>query len=283
MKSILCGATIALSVLLLAGTASAQQVTTGYVGAAYTDVQFSGGSANIYAARAVGSFNLAKNTELQLDGDLASVDTGTTGLGSTTVWGPTAHLFLDNGGAKGGAFVTYEDFNGAHLTGYGLEGRFAASDNVSLGLVGGLGTISVKAAKGSVDVTTLRGEGSYFANDNLRFDASIASLKFNPPGSGPSTTFTTYGLGGEWQMMKSPVSFTASWEHGTVSSSSSNAYSIGIRRTFGGSLKMRDRTSSPFNGGSTNYGGAEGTLFGALLGSVIQHGTCAIDIECPQG
>ncbi len=269
MKKILFGGAAVLSVMLLASAAGAQQVTTGYVGATYTDVQYSGGSANIYAARAVGSFNVAKNTELQLDGDVASVDTGIAGLGSQTVWGPTAHLFLDNGGFKGGAFVAYEDFKGANLTGYGLETRFAASDNVSLGLIGGLGTISVSGAKGSVDATTLRGEGSYFANDNLRFDASIASFKLNPPGAGASITFTTYGLGGEWQMAKSPVSFVAGWEHATTSGSSSNSYSVGVRRTFGGSLKMRDRTSSPFNGGSTNYGGSLGTLFGSLLGSII--------------
>ncbi len=277
MKTQFWAASAALSAILVASSANAQTVSNGYVGLSYTDIE----QAHIIAGRAVGSFDLSKTVELQLDGDIASVDTGISGIGSTTVWGPTAHLFMDKDSFKGGAFLGYEDLDGANLTAYGVEGRIAASDNVSLGLVAGLGSINVSGASGSVDVTALRGEASFFQNDNLRWDVSVGSFKLNPPGTSADFTFTTYGLGGEYQMMKSPVSFTFGWEHGSISGSSSNAYTLGVRRTFGGSLKDRDRNSAPFNGVGANYGGSEGVLFGALLGVVGGNiDPCDFDMQC---
>ena len=104
MKKILLGAA-ALSALSLASAASAQEFSTGYVGASYSTINTGDSTsnpktsdANIFAVRGVASFDLAKNLEVQLDGDVASVDLGIPSVNNVTVWGPTAHLFMDKDG-----------------------------------------------------------------------------------------------------------------------------------------------------------------------------------------
>ena len=154
-------------------------------------------------------------------------------------WGATAHVFADKGSFRGGAFLGYSKFLGIDSTSYGVEGRVAASESVSLGLAAGWATVN--SGPFSQQLTTLRGEASFFQNENLRWDASVTSVKVG------AADINTYELGGEYQMMKSPNSFTFGLKQTKASGLAINIYSVGVRRTFGGSLKVRDRSGAPFN------------------------------------
>ncbi len=275
MKKILLGAA-ALSALSLASAASAQEFSTGYVGASYSTINTGDSTsnpktsdANIFAVRGVASFDLAKNLEVQLDGDVASVDLGIPSVNNVTVWGPTAHLFMDKDGNKAGAFLGYVDAGDSSVTAYGLEGRIAASDNISLGAVAGWGSANSKGTSYNTDLRVYRGEASYFVNDNARIDVSYSNFRTSSSVNGSHSRDTTavFGLSGEFQPMSLPVSFTVGYERPTNSGSSYDAFSVGVRHSFGGTLKDRDRKSSPFHGVLDNNGGASGVLGAALNGA----------------
>jgi len=233
MKTQFWAATAALSAMLVAGAANAQN--SGYVGVSYTDFNVGNVGYHDIGVRAVGLFDLPKTVELQLDGDINALQAGNSSVGS---WGATAHVFADKGSFRGGAFLGYSKFS-ADLTSYGVEGRVAASESVSLGLAAGWTTVNFGPF--SQQLTTLRGEASFFQNDNLRWDASATSVKVG------DLDLNTYELGGEYQMMKSPNSFTFGLKQAKAPGLAINIYSVGVRRTFGGSLKVRDRSGAPFN------------------------------------
>ena len=260
MKKMLLGGVAAVAAMSLAGVAAAQTVTTGYVGLTYNDIE--NGSLTSLAGTA--SLDVAPKLELQVDGNIASLNVP--GASSATIWGPTAHLFLDNGPAKAGVFVGYEDLDYlGNLTDYGVEGRIAVNNMVSAGASIGWGTLGISGAP-DMDVTAYRVEGSVFITNNLRADVNAGNLKYDwGPFSGASTF---YGLGAEWQLNSYPVSFTAGYTqaNSTLLGAGTQTWSIGIRRTFGGSLKDRDRTSSPFQDVLGGIGGLGAGFSG--IGSV---------------
>ena len=240
MKTQFWAATAALSAMLVASAANAQ--TNGYVGVSYNDVNIGDNGLHNIAARAVGLFDLPKTVKLQLDGDISVLDAGTISFGS---WGATAHVFADKGSFRGGAFLGYSELFSFGQTSYGVEGRVAVSESVSLGINAGRTSISIPYSSSSLQFTTLRGEASFFQNDNLRWDASVTSVKVG--GVDTNITINTYELGGEYQMMKSPNSFTFGLRQTKHPEVDAYIYSVGVRRTFGGSLKVRDRSGAPFN------------------------------------
>ncbi len=277
MKKMIYGASAAISVALLAGAANAQTFSTGYIGGSYTTINTGDSKAHtndaqIWAARGVASFELAKGVETQLDGDVASVDLGQTNYGNATVWGPTAHVFLDKDGNKIGAFVGYEDGGNDSVTAYGLEGRLA-SGPFTFGATAGYGSINGPGTKFNVDARTYRGQITYFVNDNLRLDLTGGSFRLSTNNAFSKSSLTVLGLGGEFQPMALPVSITAGVEQVSSGGSTYQAYTVGVRKSFGGSLKDRDRKSSPFDGLGQLFGGNFGLLETAYAGAT-SHNHC---------
>lgn len=256
MKRILLSAVATTAVMSFAGAAAAQNFTTGFVGLSYSDID----SANLVSLDGTISLDVAPSVELQLDGNVGTADIS--GGSNATIWGPTAHLFYDNNTVKGGAYLGYEDLDAlGNLVNYGLEGRIAVNSMVSAGASVGWGKLGISGAP-DMDLSGYRVEGSVFATDNLRADVAIGNVRYD---WGPFTGDSTYySLGAEWQLDSYPVSFTAGYTHANSDfyGAGSNVYSIGIRRTFGGTLKARDRTSSPFQNGLNNAGGLGANVSG---------------------
>jgi len=126
MKKLLLASAGTLALTMGAAAAHAQDISTGYVGASYSDINVSGGGATLIDLHGTVSFKVADNWELQLDGQVGTLNGDGPGS-SDTIWSPTAHLFWDKDNFKGGVFVGYEDLGqtfGTDTTafGYGLEG-----------------------------------------------------------------------------------------------------------------------------------------------------------------
>lgn len=252
MKKILLGGAAAFAALSLATVANAQ-VTDGFVGVQYTDFE----GADIYGLNGTAAFQLAPMVQAQVDGNITGFDVS--GYNST-IWGPTAHLFYDTDSFDGGAFVGYEDLNGPHVWGYGLEGRAALSDNVTLG--GIIGQADVDYGSGSVKFQSYSAQLSVFATDNFRIDGSLGVI------DGAGGNITVFGLGGEYKLDASPLSFIASYTRAEISGSNGDAFTVGARWTFGGSLKHRDRNSAPFGDVLTNLGGGANGGGALVLGTL---------------
>ncbi len=278
MKKITYGAAAAMSVLLVSGAAGAQTFSTGYVGGSYTNINTGDSNAHtsdaqIFAVRGVASFELAKNLETQLDADAAQVDLGLPNYSNTSVWGPTAHVFLDKDGNKIGMFVGYEDAGRDSVTAYGLEGRMA-SGPFTFGATAGFGSLNTPGTSYNEDLRSYRGQVSYFVNDNVRLDVTADSFRASNSHPFQKTSVTVFGIGGEFQPMNMPVSFVVGVQQSSQGGNTYDAYTVGVRRSFGGTLKDRDRKSSPFDGLGEIYGGAIGLLDLAYDGSSYRAPHC---------
>lgn len=276
MKNLLIAAS-ALS--LIAGAASAAELNDGYVGLNYSQTNVFGDDVNVTSLRGVGSWNVSKTYELQLDGDVANVDYGPD---STIVWGPTAHLFANAGNYKAGAFLGYLDADNTNVFGGGVETRFFPSDNISVG--GSVGWGSIDMDPYNLELTTVRGDVSYFVNDNFRLDAFASKTDakvwvFSAP-------VKSFGVGGEYLLSNAPISFTLNYENSdsNLLNVSANTYSVGVRYVFGGNLRARDRNSSPFSGLMTNLGGGLAqALTGAIGGGDTNLlGECGVFDQCAE-
>jgi hypothetical protein len=285
MKRFLLAGAAVVAVSMAATVASAQDVSTGHLGVTYSSLNSDVSDLTLIDAQGTVSFNLSDTFELQLDGQVGQINFKGPGSDSASTWGATAHLFYDNGSFKGGVFYGYEDigdWNGlsAPWSGYGLEGRWAASDTVSIGAVAARGAVKISGAP-DFDLSAIRGEISIFSNDNLRFDVALAQTSADwGPFSGDATIWSA---GGEWQMMDQPVSFTFGYSRASSDYSGGDAstWSLGVHRTFGGTLKDRDRNSSPFLGMPLNFGGVGGIL-AAETGAIENFFSCYDDDgDCP--
>lgn len=281
MKKALLGAASALLMVGAAGAASAQ--STGFAGISYSDLSNDLVDATAVTLEATTSFDVSQNWELQLDGEIGTVDVDF--FSSQTFWGPTGHFFYDGNGYKAGVFLGYEDLDDlGDAFGYGLEGRFELSDSVTLGGAAAWSTFSADGLP-DIDMSSYGADLSIFANDNLRFDvgAALVDADFGPF-SGDTTVF---GLGAEWQLQNAPVSFTATYEAASsdLAFGDVDTISIGVRRTWGGSLKDRDRSSSPFGNMLSRFGGLGGTAASgfSIVDNIFDCATsddfCGIDEE----
>jgi hypothetical protein len=285
MKTVLIAGAGALVLAMAASAANAQEVSTGFVGLSYSDVEVgSSGGANLITADGTVAFDVGEGFEIQLDGNIASLDPGGN-VDRVTGFGGTGHAFWDTETFKAGVFLGYQNLGDllgfeSTATGWGLEGRWAVSDGVTIGAVAGWGSINLEHAP-DVDASSYRADISIFSSDNLRWDASWGQTTFDwGPFSGDTRIWT---VGGEWQMADSPYSFIFNYADASsdFSSGDSSTWTIGVRRTFGGSLKDRDRTSSPFLGLPFNFGGISGLLAGqfSVLHDMVR---CFEDDEgCP--
>lgn len=267
MKNLLLTAAAAVAVMSVAGVANAQTFTTGYVGGSFSTIDTGSGTgtsatddATVIALRGVASMELSKDVEAQLDLDAASVDLGYRNSSTVTPWGPTVHTFIKGkDGNKVGFVLGYEDVEDDSVIAYGFEGLFAATDQFSLR--GGVvwGSANTPGTTENYDVRSYRGETSYFLNDNARLDATFTSFRVS--NSTSKESMISYGVGGEIAMSMAPVSITFGYERVQPDGNKNyNAFTVGARHSFGGTLKDRDRSSSPFPGLQGYLGGTGGTV-----------------------
>jgi hypothetical protein len=232
-----------------AGQAMAQE--NGYVGATYTNFDVNSTSLNLYGVDAVGSFKLTPNYELQLDGRYMHLEGG----GITEDFSsPTVHLFRATESYKAGVFAGGTINSNVDFVAGGLEGRYFVNDNISLGATLAYGQLLPKGFGSKIDAKGLNLDGSYFISDTFRLDASVSLAQLDV---GTNINANTYAIGGEYQFPSKSWSATLDYSHTDINDFGVklDAISAGFRWTFGGSLKDRDRHSSPFGGANTAFGG----------------------------
>jgi hypothetical protein len=243
-------ASAALAALTLAAPSFAQSV--GSVGANYShsEVEIGGfeGEGDIIAVDGNVAFEASPAWTVTLDGavsydDDASEEFGLTGTGALTYG-------LDN--SRVGAFLGAADQGDDTLLGGGLVAETYMANTTLSGQVG-YGTIDDL----DVDVWGLNGEARYFVSDNFRLDGSLGWVQAESGGVDADGWLA--GVGGEYQLTDSPISFTAGYRHSELNDLdvSEDAFTVGVRYSFGGDLRARDRAGA-------NVGGLD-RLFGGLF------------------
>lgn len=242
MKALVFGA-VAAATLLMAGTASA---ATGYVGAAYTRAEVDAGpvsnDTDAFGVEGAIAFNASKSLGLDIDAAYADSDD------SDSSTGAAAHLYAKGDTYKFGGFVGLADA-GDTVYSVGIEGQ---KNYGQMTVAAALGYAS--ADDTDVDAVGVDAELRYFVTDNFRLSGKIGYANLDGPGG--DDDLLAGGVGVEYQLASTPVSFTAGYQHSEFDTAdvSSDAFSVGIRYNWGGSLKERNDNGPSFAGLSSLTG-----------------------------
>ena len=243
MKAFVFGAVGAVA-LLAAAPASA---ATGYVGAQYTRAEVDTGlgdtDADAYGVEGAIAFNAAQSLGLDLDAAFADSDDSD----STTAG--TAHIYAKGGSYKFGGFAGLADA-GDTVYSVGVEGQIAVGPQVTL--AGAVGYAS--ADDTDIDATGVDVEARFFVTDNFRLNGKLGYANLDGPGG--DDDLLQAGVSAEYQLASTPISFLAGYAHSEFDTAdvSSDAFTVGIRFNWGGSLKDRDTNGPSFAGLSSLTG-----------------------------
>lgn len=243
MKAIAFGAVAALALM----AAAPAHAASGYVGAAYQRAEVDTGlpgddEVDGFGVEAAAAFSASQN--LGFDADIAYADSDD----SDSTTGGAAHLYAKGTGYKFGGFVGLADA-GDTVWSVGVEGQRNYGQFTLAGAVG-----YASADDTDVDAWGADVEGRFFLSDNFRLDGKIgyASLE----GAGGDDDALSGGVGAEFQLANAPVSFRAGYSHTELDTAdiSSDAFTVGLRYNWGGSLKDRDENGPSFAGLSSLTG-----------------------------
>jgi len=229
---------------LVAAPAFAQDGATGYIGAAYGNVEvdtpLGDADADAWGVEGAVAADISENFGIQLDGAYLSMDD----IDADALSG-TVHLFHRNDQWALGGFAGVTDNDSDTAWQIGAEGAYYL-DQVTFA-----GSIAYGTTDDTdVDVWGGGVEARFFATDNFRLDAR-GGLFNADAGFGGDVDGYTLGVGGEYQFSAAPVSLYTTYD--TVQFDDVdvdvNTWMVGVRWNFGGSLKDRDRNGASFNGG----------------------------------
>ncbi|MBI3439262.1 MAG: hypothetical protein HY054_11555 [Proteobacteria bacterium] len=233
MKKQLAFLGTAAAVLMMAGTAHADG---GYVGAQYTDnTDASFHSWGLNGAFASSNFQFDAGYA-NLNGSGASVDAFSVG----------AHLFSRSDEWLWGGFAGYNHFSGS-----GDAGEWTIAGQVQYymprtTISGDLSYSSTTSTPSDFNTTQIDGEARFFGTDNFSFQGNLGWGSVS--GSGSSGNFWTYGVGAEYQFDAAPISLYGGWQGLNLDGGGNlNAWSIGIRYNWGGTLLQRNRSGAGLN------------------------------------
>lgn len=244
MKKILFATAFAAAALASA-PAFAQSV--GYLGLSYahSEVEILSVEADGEAVAFEGSVTapVTETISLSFNGSVAEVEDETIGSG-------TIHLSdrLESGLIGGFAGVT--QVADESLWAIGMEGE-AYLSNVTLAA-----TVAFASSDNlDADFRLYNAEARLFANDNLRFDGGLGYADGEV--AGVDLSGWSAGFGGEYQFTGHPVSIVGGYTRSTVEDLdlTADTVSVGIRWTFGGSLRDRDAAAGGLNGIGDLVGG----------------------------
>ncbi|MBP7704068.1 MAG: outer membrane beta-barrel protein [Caulobacter sp.] len=230
------------------------QDATGSVGvsASTTNIDVGGGDGDFQTYGIDGSVALqaSENWTVTLGGNIATTDGD---IGDDTGFGASAALTYSGSDWRVGPTVGYTDNgdDGQWFVG-GVAQKYL--DNVTLtGAVNYANIDDVDA-----DVWTIGGDVRYFVSDNFRINGGLSYITVDA-GGGDANAWNV-GLGGEYQFANTGWSVAGGWDHSTSDDIDFDAdtFKIGVRYSFGGSLKERDRSGADLGGAGL---GALGVLF----------------------
>lgn len=239
MKTLIIGALSAVALLAVAPVASAG---TGYVGAAYTRAEVDTGlgddDADGYGIDGAWAFQATPGLGVEIDAAYADADGS-----DNESYGATAHVHARTDKYLFGGFVGLADAGDDTVWSAGIEGQ-KYYNNVTI--AGALGYANADDA--DADIYGVDGEVRYFLSDNFRIQGDLGYAKVE---AGPADdNVWSAGVGGEYQFAALPISVFGGYAHSEFDDAdvSSDAFTVGIRYNFGGSLKDRDRKGASLAG-----------------------------------
>jgi hypothetical protein len=240
-KTAILGAAAA---LMLATPATAQ---TGFVGVSYSNNDLQSGSTDVtidgYRLGGEAAFD-AGGLGAQVGASIAGLDANSTDV---TVWGLDGHLFQRTGQWLWGGTLGYRD---AEVDG-GSDGSAWLAvfqthyEMEQTTLVGALSYSDFEAGPDQGNTIGVDGEFRFFANENLRFDATLGWRDIDFDGGGDSSDWHG-GVGGEFQFVESPFSIFAFYMHTDNEDAdlTMDVLAAGVRMNWGGTLFTRDRSGA---------------------------------------
>lgn len=238
-------ATAALAAAAISAPALAQDVTGSIgVNAAHTEFDALGFEAEgeAYGIDASVAWKTTSSWNIALNGSVTGAETD---FGSDTTYslgGSTTHAGSDwRAGFAGG----YTDLDDAGLWTVGVVGQKYIGD----------WTVSGVASWGAVkdydaDVWTVGGDVRYFVSDNFRINAGASWNTIDV--ANVDVDGWNAGVGAEYQFAGSGWSITGAYDHAELSDfdASADTFKLGVRYSFGGDLKARDRSGADISVGS---------------------------------
>ena len=244
-------ATAAVAAAALSTPALAQSAT-GSVGvnASQVEVEFAGleGDGQAYAIDGSVAFKASDAWTVTLQGAGATTDGD---LGDEETFTAGAALTYAGADWRVGPAVSYEDLGGEGLwTVSGVAQKYF--DTVTLAGAVSYGNIDDVDA----DLWSIGGEARFFVSDTFRIDAGLAYGSADVAGT--DVDAWSLGLGGEYQFAGTPWSLTGGYAHAKVDDFDLDAdtFTVGVRYSFGGDLKARDRSGADLGAGANPFASA---------------------------
>jgi hypothetical protein len=153
-----------------------------------------------------------------------------------------------------GGFAGVETSDDITFWGAGVDAQVNLAPATSLYGQAGYGTSD---DLGDADFWTVRGEIRHFVRDNFRLQGSLGYTRIDARG-GDADAWNA-GVEAEYQFAETPFSVVVGYDHFDSNDIDTNADTlrVGVRYTFGGTLKDRDQSGASL--------GSVGRLFGAGL------------------
>jgi hypothetical protein len=236
---------VAVAGLLLATPALA--APAGYVGGNYvrSETDPGGGKNDGWAVDGSVALDTGSALGVAVNGTVGDDDS------SDTNWGAGGHVFTKVGNGLAGGFAKYQDAgNNAEAWGFGAEGQYNFT-----GFTAGAAATWLNPDSSALydDAWGLDGQAKVYATDNLRLSGNVGYGKYKGKGFLPDDNEWTVGVGAEWQLASLPISIVGDYAHVDFdkANTTSDAFRIGGRFTFGGTLKDRNDSGADLHTIST--------------------------------
>jgi hypothetical protein len=232
MKTLLIALGGAAGLLL---TSPALAAPIGYGGVNYVRAQTDPGSVDADGWAVDGSVALNTGSSLGLAANAAVVDTDASDA-NVSVGG---HVFTGLGGGKLGGFAKYNNNDDNDTWAFGAEGQYNFV-GFTLGVAGTWANVDDSLAYD--DAWGADVQAKVYATDNIRLSGNVGYGKYNGRAALPDDHEWTIGVGGEWKLATIPISVVGDYAHVDFDRAnvSSDAFRVGLRYAFGGTLKQRN-------------------------------------------
>lgn len=255
----------AASFAVLAISAGAQAQTIGHIGANYarSNLDAGIGDLDVDAVEIEGAVRFdAGALGAQIDGAVTRFDTDG---GDATVGALTGHLNTKLDGALLGGFAGVEHSDDATLWAVGAEGQANLGEATSL--YGQLGYGQAEDLS-DVDFWAGRVELRHFFTDNFKLQGSLGATRAD--GNGGDLDMWNAGVDAEYQFAGTQWSVLGGYEHAEIDDANldSDTFRIGVRYTFGGTLRDRYQSGASLAPVSKLFGGTLGQGVVGALGAL---------------
>lgn len=227
MRNLIFGVAALLAVAA-PGIASAQ---TGYAGVTWASVDTDGADTDdVIGVEGAVAFQGSGSIVFEVYAAFADSDE------SDSVWGLTGHVYARNDNHLFGGFIGFADSDDSSTWTAGLEANKYFARWTLAGAVAYVNNDDADA-----DGYRINAEARVFPTDNFRLQGGLGWGTFDTALG--DTDVWSYGVGGEYQFDRFPVSIALNYAHSEIDDVDveSDAVSVAVRYNWGGTLFDRDR------------------------------------------